>query len=207
MALGIWKCRIPASQLGSPSAPLFSICTENKGSRENKSSALTPKQHSLLEWRGSQEEVAKFSLPLEGPGLWLTLFIEVLCMVPTGFQVGHRSFGVKELVSDPAAKRREGMKFSTGSVMELAQIPLREGKCFILFLGIWQHSRALSACYITRLIKLLCSTLSRWFCGWWMNQNGILFPFLQLSWLCSARKSRGHLWVAVYVDNVAEQGC
>lgn len=178
---------------------------ENKGSRENKSSAHTLKQHSLLEWRGSQEEVAKFSLPLERPGLCLTLFIEVMYMVPTGFQVGHRSFGVKELVSDPAAKRREGMKFSTGSAMELAQIPLREGKGFIL--GIWQHSRALSACCITPLIKLLCTTLNRWFCGWWMNQNGILFPFLQLFWLCNARKSKGHLWVAVYVDNVAEQGC
>lgn len=151
---------------------------EKKDSRENKSSAHTLKQQGLLEWKGLQEEVAKFSSPLERPGLCLTLFIEVLCMVPTGFQVGHRPFGVKELVSGPAAKRRGGLKFSTGSVMELAWIPLREGKGFILFLGIWQHSRALSACYIMWLIKFLCSTLSRWFCGWWMNQNGILFPFL-----------------------------
>lgn len=42
-------------------------------------------------------------------------------MVPTGFQVGHRSFGVKELVSGPATKRKGGMKFSTGSV--IPQIP------------------------------------------------------------------------------------
>lgn len=86
-------------------------------------------------------------------------------MVPTGFPVGDRSFGVKELVSGPAAKGRRGMKFSTGDLMELARIPPREGKGFILFPGIWQRSRALSACYITRLIKLPCSTISRWFCG------------------------------------------
>ena len=97
---------------------------ENKGSRENKSPACALKQQGLLkrkrEITAPREAVAKFLLPLAGPGLCLTLFIEVLRMVPTGFPVGHRSFGVKELVSGPAAKGRRGMKFSTGSLMELA---------------------------------------------------------------------------------------
>lgn len=64
--------------------------------------------------------MAKFLLLLAGPGLCLTLFIEILHMVPTGFPVGDRSFGVKELVSGPAAKGRRRMKFSTGNPMELA---------------------------------------------------------------------------------------
>lgn len=97
---------------------------ENKDSRENKSPARALKQQGLLEEKreitAPREVVVKFLLPLAGPGLCLKLFIEVLHMVPTGFPVGHRSFGVKDLVSGPAAKGRRGMKFSTGSLMEFA---------------------------------------------------------------------------------------
>lgn len=54
-----------------------------------------------------REAVAKFLLPSAGLGVCLTLFIEVLHMVPTVFPVGHRTFGVKELVSGPAPKRKK----------------------------------------------------------------------------------------------------
>lgn len=107
---------------------------EDKGSRENKSPAHALKQQGLLEQKreitAPQKAVAKFLLPLVEPGLSLTLFTEVLHMVPTGFPGGHRSFGVKEFVSGSAAKGRRGMKFSAGILMEFTWIPWREGKRF-----------------------------------------------------------------------------
>lgn len=81
---------------------------ENKGSRENKSPAHALKQQERKrEITALWEAVAKFLLPLAGPELCLTLFTEVLHMVRTGFPMGHRSFGVKELVSGPASKKEE----------------------------------------------------------------------------------------------------
>lgn len=138
---------------------------EDKGSRENKSPACARKQQGLLERKreitAPQEAVAKFLLPSLGPGLCPTLFMKVLHTFPSGL----RSFGGEGACQWSWSKRKErnGIQYREIGGACLNSSEGRKG--FFLFSGIWQRSRALSARYITRLIKLPCSMLSRWFCG------------------------------------------